>query len=68
MRQLIAAHLAKGDPASFALTEEEAGDTVRVELRLSRMAVEEFNVRAESRFFCRNYYMASILLAALGTS
>lgn len=67
VRQLITAHLAKGDSAHFALTEEEASDTVRVELRLPRVAVEEFNTRAEGRFSRRNYYMASILLAALGS-
>lgn len=67
VRQLIAAHLAKGDQAAMALTPEQASDTVRVELRLPRVAVKRANELAEGRFSARNYYLNGIILAHLGT-
>jgi hypothetical protein len=66
VRSLIAAHLAKGDPATAPLTAMQAGDTVRVELRLPRVVLEKAAELAEGRVSARNYYLAGIILAHFG--
>src|SRR6218665_3199658 len=54
--------VSKGMP----LTATDAGDTVRVELRLPRAALEQVNDLAEGRFSARNYYLTNVILAHLG--
>lgn len=69
VRNLIAAHLAKGVPTQPPKAELEPADaqqTQRVELRLPRTAVEQLSEIAEARISGRNYYITSILLAHLG--
>jgi hypothetical protein len=65
VRSLIGDHLAKADAAMAPLTVADAGNTVRVELRLPRSAFEKVTEIAESRFSARNYYMTSVMLAHL---
>ncbi|WP_323741017.1 plasmid mobilization relaxosome protein MobC [Caenimonas koreensis] len=66
VRSLIASHLAKSPATALPLTPDQAEDTVRVELRLPRVAVEKINDLAEGRFSARNYYITSLILAHLG--
>lgn len=66
VRALIAEHLAKAPAAARLLTPAEAADTVRIELRLPRVAVAELDLKAEGRFSARNYYLTSLVLAHLG--
>ena len=66
MRSLIAGHLSKSGATAQPLTAADAGDTVRVELRLPRAALEQVNDLAEGRFSARNYYLTSVILAHLG--
>ena len=66
VRSLIAGHLSKSGATAQPLTAADAGDTVRVELRLPRAALEQVNDLAEGRFSARNYYLTSVILAHLG--
>jgi hypothetical protein len=66
VRSLIASHLAKTPATALPLTPDQAEDTVRIELRLPRVAVEKINDLAEGRFSARNYYVTSLILAHLG--
>ena len=66
VRSLIAGHLSKSDATASPLTAAEAGDTVRVELRLPRAALDKVNELAEGRFSARNYYLISVILSHLG--
>jgi len=66
VRSLIAGHLSKSGATAKPLTAADAGDTVRVELRLPRAALEQVNDLAEGRFSARNYYLTSVILAHLG--
>jgi hypothetical protein len=67
VRLLIASHLSKDRAAAARpLSEAEAGDMVRVELRLPRVVVEKINGLAENRLSARNYYLSSIILAHIG--
>lgn len=66
VRSLISSHLAKSSAPTLLLTTEQVEDTVRVELRLPRLAVERINELAEGRFSARNYYLTSLILAHLG--
>ena len=66
VRTLIAGHLSKSGATAKPLTAADAGDTVRVELRLPRAALEQVNDLAEGRFSARNYYLTSVILAHLG--
>lgn len=66
VRALIAGHLSKSGATAKPLTAADAGDTVRVELRLPRAALEQVNDLAEGRFSARNYYLTSVILAHLG--
>ncbi|MCD8459804.1 plasmid mobilization relaxosome protein MobC (plasmid) [Xylella taiwanensis] len=66
VRSLIAGHLSKSEGNTKPLTAANAGDTVRVELRLPRTALEQVNDLAEGRFSTRNYYLTSVILAHLG--
>ena len=65
VRSLIAGHLSKSGATAQPLTAADAGDTVRVELRLPRAALEQVNDLAEGRFSARNYYLTSVILAHL---
>ena len=65
VRSLIAGHLSKSGATAKLLTAVDAGDTVRVELRLPRAALEQVNDLAEGRFSARNYYLTSVILAHL---
>lgn len=65
VRSLIASHLAKSPKAALPLTPGQVNDTIRVELRLPRAAVERINELAEARFSARNYYLTSLILAHL---
>ncbi|ABM60740.1 mobilisation protein (plasmid) [Verminephrobacter eiseniae EF01-2] len=66
VRTLIAGHLSKSGATAQPLTAADAGDTVRVELRLPRAALEQVNDLAEGRFSARNYYLTNVILAHLG--
>jgi hypothetical protein len=67
VRALIAETMAQvQEPTMLPMTVDEASDTVRVELRLPRVALTQLTERAEKSLSPRNYYIASILLAALG--
>jgi Bacterial mobilisation protein (MobC) len=66
VRSLISGHLSKLGTTAIPLTAAEAGDTVRVELRLPRAALDKINDLAEGRFSVRNYYLTSLILAHLG--
>lgn len=66
VRTLIAGHLSKSGATAQPLTATDAGDTVRVELRLPRAALEQVNDLAEGRFSARNYYLTNVILAHLG--
>lgn len=65
VRVLIAEHLGLTKPATAPLTPVEAGETVRVELRLPRAVAEKLGDLAENRFSARNYYLTSLILAHL---
>lgn len=66
VRSLISSHLSKFEAMSRPLTAEDAKDTVRVEIRLPRAALDKINELAERRFSARNYYLSSLVLAHLG--
>ena len=66
VRSLITCHLSKSEATTSPLTVADAGDTVRVELRLPRAALNQINDLAEGRFSARNYYLTSVILAHLG--
>jgi Bacterial mobilisation protein (MobC) len=66
VRQLIASHLTKDKLPGISLTPEQANDTVRIELRLPRVAVEKITSLAEGKFSARNYYLSSVILSHLG--
>ncbi|MDG5824316.1 plasmid mobilization relaxosome protein MobC [Xylella fastidiosa] len=66
VRSLIANHLLKSVGTAKPLTVADARDTVRVELRLPRVALEKINGMADERFSSRNYYITSVILAHLG--
>ena len=66
VRALIADCVASSQTSLKVMTSEAASDTVRVELRLPRVALARFTELAEQRLSPRNYYMASILLGSLG--
>ncbi|WP_265285811.1 plasmid mobilization relaxosome protein MobC [Verminephrobacter aporrectodeae] len=66
VRSLIASHLSESEVVASPITAADAGDTVRVELRLPRVALEKVNDLAEGRFSARNYYLTSVILAHLG--
>lgn len=66
VRSLITSHLAKSSAPAFPMTAAQVEDTVRVELRLPRAAVERINDLAEERLSGRNYYLTSLILAHLG--
>jgi hypothetical protein len=65
VRSLIAGHLSKLESKASPLIIAAAADTVRVELRLPRVALEKINDLAEGRFSARNYYLTSLILAHL---
>ena len=65
VRSLIASHLSQSEAKASPLTAADAADTVRVELRLPRVALEKINDLAEGRFSARNYYLTSLILAHL---
>lgn len=66
VRQLIGKALAKSESPALNLSKEDNNDSVRVELRLPRRAVEELDKRAEAVFSPRNYYLTSIILSSIG--
>jgi len=67
VRSLIAQHLeARTSQAVKPLTDSEASDTVRVELRLPRVALEKITRQAENCLTPRNHYLAGVLLAHIG--
>jgi hypothetical protein len=65
VRALISDHLAKAEPSVAPLTVADAGDTVRVELRLPKSAFDKVTEVAENRFSARNYYLTSVILSHL---
>jgi hypothetical protein len=66
VRQLIASHLVKPAAPVLPLTADQAADTVRVEIRLPRVALDKIEALAEGRFSSRNYYLTSLIMAHLG--
>jgi hypothetical protein len=48
------------------ITEAEAVDSVRIELRLPRVAADKINDIAESRLSHRNHYLVSLIMAHIG--
>jgi hypothetical protein len=66
-RALIAQHLGKSAvETTKPLTESEATDTVRVELRLPRTVLEKITIQAENNLTPRNHYLAGVILAYFG--
>lgn len=67
VRALIAQHLEKQVlVTSKPLTETEAEDTVRVELRLPRVVLEKITAQAENCLTPRSHYIAGVILAHVG--
>lgn len=66
VRALIANHFAKSAKGCAALTSDQASDTVRVEIRLPRTALNKIDELAEQRFSKRNYYIVSLILSHVG--
>jgi hypothetical protein len=65
VRDLIADCVAKSQ-AALQMSADDASDTVRVELRLPRVALSRLTELAEERLSPRNYYMVSLLMGSLG--
>jgi len=67
VRSLIAQHLEKQpSQAVKPLTDSEASDTVRVELRLPRVALEKMTKQADNCLTPRSHYLAGVFLAHIG--
>jgi hypothetical protein len=66
VRALIADHLARATPIARPISEAEAADTVRVELRLPRAIAEQITALADIRLTPRNHYLVSLIMAHVG--
>lgn len=69
VRALIAEHLAgaaRGHTSATTSPQQLDSDSIRVQLRLPRAAVVNFEELAERQFSPRSYYITSVLLAHLG--
>jgi hypothetical protein len=68
VRSLIARFLEHTEPGlpPRPITEAEAADTVRMELRLPRTALAKLTGLAEQRLTPRNHYAAGVILERLG--
>ncbi|MDR0378373.1 MAG: MobC family plasmid mobilization relaxosome protein [Candidatus Accumulibacter sp.] len=63
VRALIADHLTRNSTAARPITEDEAADTVRVELRLPRVISDQITALADARLSPRNHYLVSLIMA-----
>lgn len=66
VRELIALQVDSSTRGEVSLSMADAGDTVRVEIRLPRAALEEIDARAEARFSSRSPYLVGLVMAHLG--
>lgn len=66
VRGLIADAVKNQAGVKHVLTEADAADSVRVEIRLPRAVVEQIEREAEERLSPKSYFLASIILQQMG--